>query len=174
MLCVWSPPCAWNPVCRTCKKTKVSRQLTSRRNRWRGISLGGLQYHFFPINSKGYAPSLLLCHTLKGAHKQPPPPPKKTLDPYETTTLNCSFKIQNRITEYSKYTSFMQFVCRPWFCGVVVSTLDFESSDLGSNPGKTFSLQWGCGGTDSMCVFWDKWAPHLRIQPTGSPAFSWS
>jgi hypothetical protein len=25
-----------------------------------------------------------------------------------------------------------------------------------------------------MCVFWDKWAPHLRIQPTGSPAFSWS
>jgi hypothetical protein len=27
-----------------------------------------------------------------------------------------------------------------WFHGVVVSTLDFESSDLGSNPGGTFLL----------------------------------
>ncbi|RZC18151.1 hypothetical protein D0Y65_010687 [Glycine soja] len=25
-----------------------------------------------------------------------------------------------------------------WFYGVVVSTLDFESSDLGSTPGRTF------------------------------------
>ena len=27
-----------------------------------------------------------------------------------------------------------------WFCGVMVSTLDFESNDPGSNPGKTFFI----------------------------------
>ena len=28
---------------------------------------------------------------------------------------------------------------RIWFCGVMVSTLDFESNDPGSNPGRTLS-----------------------------------
>ncbi|AES80634.1 hypothetical protein MTR_7g082960 [Medicago truncatula] len=28
-------------------------------------------------------------------------------------------------------------ICVWWFYGVVVSTLDFESSDLGSTPGRT-------------------------------------
>ena len=32
----------------------------------------------------------------------------------------------------------MEFI--QWFYGVVVSTLDFESSDLGSNPGRTSFL----------------------------------
>ena len=32
------------------------------------------------------------------------------------------------------------------FCSVMVITLDFESSDPGSNPGRTFCRLWGWGG----------------------------
>ena len=38
------------------------------------------------------------------------------------------------------YNMMCCYLMEYWFYGVVVSTADFESADLGSNPGRTFGI----------------------------------